>query len=186
MIALSREQFGDLAERNRHTLWLVAVGMTGDRHLAEDVVQDALAIAWKKIAQFDPATNFPAWTAAIVRHVALNQRRKSARRNSLSSGQLEDTPTKAEGHVGSPIDAQGQVLPDQHQFDDRVMEALSQLSESARSCLLLRTVKGLSYEAIAQLLDLPPGTAMSHVYRARRAMRQSLDSDSSHPTEEVA
>ncbi len=178
--------FGDLAERNRHTLWLVAVGMTGDRHLAEDVVQEALAIAWKKIDQFDPATSFPAWTAAIVRHVARNQRRKSARRKPVPPAQLDDTPARVAGGGASPIDARGQVLPDQQQFDDRVIGALGGLSETARSCLLLRTVKALSYEAIAQLLDIPPGTAMSHVYRARKAMRQALGDDSASPTGEVA
>jgi RNA polymerase sigma-70 factor (ECF subfamily) len=48
------------------------------------------------------------------------------------------------------------------------------LDEVARACLLLRTVHDMPYKQIAQVLEVPEGTAMSHVHRARQAMRQRL------------
>lgn len=183
---MSRERFGELADAARHTLWLIAFGMTNDRHTAEDLAQESLAIAWKKVDRFDPATSFTAWTAAIVRNLALNHRRNSAHRPRAASQRLEDAPSKATRSRGVPIDAKGHVLPDQEHFDDRVLAALGGLSEQARSCLLLRTVKGLSYEAISQLLQVPPGTAMSHVHRARKAMRKALGREAAGPKGEVA
>jgi RNA polymerase sigma-70 factor (ECF subfamily) len=59
-------------------------------------------------------------------------------------------------------------------FDDRVMKALNSVSDIARACLLLRTIQGLSYDEIAKALEIPPGTAMSHVHRTRIVLRERL------------
>jgi len=65
---------------------------------------------------------------------------------------------------------------------DRVLEALVSLEETARACLLLRTVLDKSYREISLALDIPEGTAMSHVHRARKAMRRMLE-ESPHDDE---
>ncbi|MCG8507953.1 MAG: RNA polymerase sigma factor, partial [Rhodospirillales bacterium] len=171
---LSRTQFGRRAEAAQRSLWLIAIGLTNDTHLAEDVVQEALANAWRKVDQFNPATSFTAWTAQFVRNVALNARRKRRKAVSIQPAQLDLNPGYDFVETPGPIDANGQLRPHQKHFDDHVLAALEALSGEARSCLLLRTVHGVSYERIAQLLSIPPGTAMSHVHRARQAMRQSL------------
>ena len=54
------------------------------------------------------------------------------------------------------------------------MAAMNRISAVARSCLLLRTLEGLPYSQIAQMLQIPQGTAMSHVHRARRHLREHL------------
>jgi RNA polymerase sigma-70 factor (ECF subfamily) len=54
------------------------------------------------------------------------------------------------------------------------MHALEQVGDVARACLLLRTIESLDYRQIAQLLEIPEGTAMSHVHRARRLLRGQL------------
>ena len=61
-----------------------------------------------------------------------------------------------------------------HELDDALTRALAALSETARAALLLRTVLELDYDSIARLLDVPPGTAMSHVHRSREALRRAL------------
>ncbi len=139
---LSHAQFGEHAQSARHTLWLIAMGMTNDRHLSEDIVQETLTIAWKKSKQFDPNTSFSAWTAAIARNVALNARRKKAKQKPISTEKLDGRPASRTGDDQSPIGGVGQILPNQQAFDDRVMAALGELSGPARSCLLLRTVSG--------------------------------------------
>jgi len=161
-----------LAQSAHGTLWLIAVGMTNDRHLAEDIVQEALIVAWRKVNDFDLGTSFPAWTAAIVRNTALNARRKAARR---AHGDLDlAAPASHPAQAVSPITASGDILAHQQHFDDRVIAALGTLSATARSCLLLRTLSELSYQEIAQMLEIPAGTAMSQVHRARSAMRSTL------------
>jgi RNA polymerase sigma-70 factor, ECF subfamily len=159
-------------------LTLVAAGVTGERESAEDIVQEAALIALGKIDQFEPGTNFSAWLAEIVRRCALNHRRKVNSRRTFPAdpaalGQMNHVV--ASPHQASPIAAEsGAMLADQGAFDDDLAQALRQLGEDARSCLLLRVVEKLSYAEIAALLKIPEGTAMSHVHRSRALLRKML------------
>ena len=68
----------------------------------------------------------------------------------------------------------GELAAEQTLFDDAVVGALEEISETARACLLLRTCEQLSYAQIAEMLEIPAGTAMSHVHRAKTLMREKL------------
>ena len=119
-----------------------------------------------------------AWLAGIVRHCALNHRRKTKGRRTYPADPSdlaqfsEGTATEA---AVSPIRPDsGELLSDQACFDDEVLRALQELSGEARCCLLLRTVQKLSYAEIAELLQIPEGTATSHVYRSKQVLRERL------------
>ena len=175
--AITSTEFGALFERVARKLWCVAAAVTSDRDRASDVVQEAAVIALGKLDEFDPGTSFDAWMAQIVRFVALNERRRTQRRPSrsadpvvLDSSPNSDRPTPdRSGHRSL-----GALMADEHAFDDAVVHSLASLEETARACLLMKTVLGLSYAEIARTLSIPEGTAMSHVHRARRAMRDQL------------
>lgn len=175
---LTPAEFAVLYERAGRKLWGVAVGIVGDGQTAEDLVQDAAAIALTKLEQFDPATSFNAWMAQIVRFVAMNERRRLARQRTSASDpaslehRIDDEVPAPTGRL--PVDRGGRVRTDQDAFDDAMTRALAGLTEMARSCLLLRTVLELPYAEIADLLGVPEGTAMSHVHRSRDAMRRML------------
>jgi RNA polymerase sigma-70 factor (ECF subfamily) len=158
-------------------LWLIAVGVVRDSALADDIVQEAAMIGYRKRDQFQPGTNFGAWMGQIVRHTALNQgRKKRGRREASLVGVAESQagPQPGAGDDTLAISKSGALPADQTWFDDAVVGALQEVSDTARSCLLLRTVEGLSYGEIAAMLDIPEGTAMSHVHRARAALREKL------------
>lgn len=72
------------------------------------------------------------------------------------------------------VDRVGQLMADQDAFDDSLTRALGELGEMARACLLLRTIVELTYAEIAEVLGIPEGTAMSHVHRSRRTLREVL------------
>ncbi len=174
-----RGAFAAQFEASWHVLWLVAVGIVRDRTLAEDVVQEAAFIALGKLDEFQSGTNFRAWMAQIIRNVAANQIRKDIRRRTatwnpadldLAGGGRSTASTLTE----SELTERGQLPADQQQFDDRVMQALSAVPEAARACLLLRTLRNLEYSEIAELLGIPEGTAMSHVHRTRKRLREVL------------
>ena len=61
--------------------------------------------------------------------------------------------------------------------DKQVHDALAELGEMPRASFLLRTLMGLSYKEISELLDIPEGTAMSHVHRSRATLRTLLEAD---------
>lgn len=174
------EDFARLYQAHWKALWCVAVGVLGDRTLAHDVVQQAAVVGLERINTFDPATSFPAWMMQIVRNIALNEGRKRGRRRT-GHGDTEqlDGGRATSGRTGTPPDAgtltgRGQVMPGTEPFDDDLLRALDTLDETARGCLLMRVVLSMPYKEIALALDVPEGTAASHVHRARAALRSAL------------
>jgi RNA polymerase sigma-70 factor (ECF subfamily) len=155
----------------------IAAGVLGGREDAEDIVQQAAGIAIEKRQQFDTASRFIGWLAGIVRHCALNHRRKRLKRRTFAADP-RDMSRLGEDRASQdvlPIDlGSGELRQDQISFDDDVLRALRGLSEEARCCLLLRIVGQASYAEIAHLMQMPEGTAMSHVHRAKQALRQRL------------
>ena len=162
------------AEHNR--MKYIAGGVIGNMADAEDVVQQAYSIAIEKNQSFDTRDQFLGWLAGIVKYCALNVRRKRIRRKTSSVD-----PTEIQNFVvdnksvtePSKIDGKDlEALKDS--FDDDVMRALENISEDARTCMLLRSVENLSYKEISTLMKIPEGTAMSMVHRARTSLRREL------------
>lgn len=170
--------FGALFAASFRALWLIAYGVVQDRTLAEDVVQEAAVIALSKMQDFRPGSNFTAWMAKIVQFVGLNLARSRRRRrtSSIDGGAREtpELPAREDGPTPLSLSADGQLPSHQEFFDDRIVAALQRVSETARICLLLRTIEGLEYAEISRLLKIPEGTAMSHVHRTRQFLRTEL------------
>ncbi len=167
-----------MLEKHRTLLWVVAAAVLSDRAEAEDVVQDAALVAINRLDSFTPGTSFGAWMSQIVRNIARNAARKEHRRQTsgMDHAALDQLRPGAVG-VGSarnPLNAKGDLGSGAEQFDRGVVEALRSLDETARVCLLLRSVAELSYAEIARIADVPEGTAMSHVHRSRQSLRARL------------
>jgi RNA polymerase sigma-70 factor (ECF subfamily) len=178
MRSLSPDGFAERFKGCSRALWGIAAAIVGDADQAEDVLQEAALIALNKLDGFDPDTAFVAWMGQIVRNVALNHVRRRARRRAVAlSPDHPGRPVFGQGNGAMPIDGRGEIAPDQRSFDDRVLEALQSLDETARACLLLRVVLDLPYREISLALGIRPGTAMSHVCRARRALGVQLAAD---------
>lgn len=185
-VRLNREEFVRLLERCRPALLIVASAVLGDRHEADDVVQEASLIGLASLDRFTPGTSFEGWMSQIVRNVGRNTSRKRARNPASPSGQemidaragssthvpvggefkqLRDIPMTGDGRTANPAI-----------FDASVHRAIMSLDEVSRVCLLLRTVGELSYAQIAAITDLNENTAMSHVFRSRRLLRERMSS----------
>jgi RNA polymerase sigma-70 factor, ECF subfamily len=163
-------------------LTAVAAGVLGHQEGAEDIVQHAAGVAIAKGHQFDSEGGFSTWMVRAVRLGAKNQCRKLHRRRTYSTnpGNFANLEASRSESENLPIDpVSGELLADQASFEDRLLEALQELTSEARCCLLLRTVHELSYAEIAELLQIPPGTAMSHVFRSRQLLRKRLANERS-------
>ncbi|MEO0478839.1 MAG: RNA polymerase sigma factor [Planctomycetota bacterium] len=169
---LTLEQFAERFERAAPVLWCVAAAVVRSRDTAEDVVQDAAVHAMARLTTFEPGTNFTAWMTRIVRFTALNQVRRTQKGPRLLDP--EGTDPEAPSQSSEFVSECGALLPDQAGLDDRVVAGLNSLNETERACLLLRTVLELSYREIGSSLDIPQGTAMSHVHRARQHLAAQL------------
>lgn len=168
---LSHESFAHQFRDSFRALWLVAVSILKNHAIAEDAVQEAAVIALGKIDQFEPGTNFQAWMGRIVRNVALNMARKESKRRASSGDAdlLKAQPTSDELGNVTNSEINSSILT-----DARLKSALESVGDVARACLLLRIVQELNYIEISSLLDIPEGTAMSHVHRARAHLRARL------------
>lgn len=133
-------------------------------------------IALASLDRFTPGTSFEGWMAQIVRNVARNALRKRTRNPAKASGGdfLAHHAAKPSQRPTAPAVSADGAVPNPAVFDAEVNRALLNLDETSRVCLLLRTVGGLSYSQIAAITELNENTAMSHVFRSRRAMREFL------------
>ena len=173
---LNSEEFATRFAEASKALWYIAAGVLGGRSEADDVVQEAAVIGLRKLAEFDRGSNFAAWMGEIVRNIARNSARKQGRRQTaaVDPSVMDESRAAEQTGAGVRLSARGDLIADDRNFDDRVLRALGTLDEIARVCLLLRVLGGLSYAEISRILGIPEGTAMSHVHRTKRALREQL------------
>ncbi|MEN1681635.1 MAG: RNA polymerase sigma factor [Planctomycetota bacterium] len=176
---LSPEQFAELFSSAFAKLWALATALVGDRAEAEDLVQEAAMVALRKLDQFTPGSNFAAWMAKIVRMHAANWRRKQAGRRTSAADpvnldQRQSAADAVQDNAAVSESAAGRTESIQEGFDDVLLSHLRQIDQVPRACLLLRVVHDLAYEEIAAMLEIPSGTAMSHVHRTKKKLRGDM------------
>lgn len=159
--------------------WVVAAGILMDPHTADDALQETAVVAWNKRAEFQLGTNFAAWCCQIARHISLRHRRDRKSIQSIERIEEPLDPTSNETHHPTPdlLLRPTMELMDRLGLSGPVAKALCELDETARACLLLRTVLDIDYIEIAQLLHVPEGTAMSHVHRSRKRLMELLSAE---------
>ena len=150
--------------------WLVR-----DPSIAEDVVQDAYERACKYFAAFRGGSG-RAWLLQIVRNAAYSTLTARRRRMevSLSSG------TRAADEDGVDMEMPDSSLGPEATLAQRqdlaaLDDALDALPVAWRECVILREVEALSYKEMARIMDVPIGTVMSRLSRARQALQRGED-----------
>jgi RNA polymerase sigma-70 factor (ECF subfamily) len=157
--------FRQLIDATSERLYRLALHLMRDGDEAEDVVQETYIRAWQRRGDLrDPHAVVP-WLSRIARNAARDRLRWWRRRPEKS--RIEIDPAAS----GAGADAQ---LADAERAA-QVRRALDVLSEKHRVILVLREVEDMSYEQIAELLDLPLGTVESRLHRARAALARKLE-----------
>lgn len=169
-----RAAFAEQFKASFRTFWYLAVAIVRDHALAEDIVQEAAIIGLEKLDQFQPGTSFKAWMSTMVRYVALNHARKEQRRRAQPLDEQQPARAAAVDAQSLRVTPGGAMHINRDLYDERIVKALDAVSDTARACLLLRTLEDMKYGEIADLLGIPEGTAMSHVHRTRQMLRQKL------------
>ena len=159
VLGIREERFESEAMAHLQALYGTAYRMTRSRADAEDLVQETYLRAWRSFDRFAPGTNLRAWLFTILHRARVDALRQKGR--SIATEELQG-------------DGPG-VRPVQDSLGFGGLErALAELPESLRAALLLRDVQGFSYQEIAGILEIPLGTVMSRLHRARAAVRQAL------------
>jgi RNA polymerase sigma-70 factor, ECF subfamily len=156
----SKLEFEALTLPHAQDLLRYALYLTGEKAPAEDLVQETLLAAWRSFHQFERGTNCKAWLVRILKNLYYKQLQRNRRR--------AEVPLE----VGEP----GMTMPEKVSADEEMREAFSRLSEEHRDVLHLAVIQGFGVQEIAQLLQVPAGTVMSRLSRARQSLRAVLAS----------
>ena len=135
--------------------------IVGERHRADDLVQDTLLRALAKIDSFEPGTNLTAWLFTILRNVFRTEYRKRRREVEDNNGRQTETL---------------KTYPEQHSHIDfkELQQALGKLPASQREGLILVGASGFSYKEAAEICGCAVGTVKSRVHRARVTLAELL------------
>jgi RNA polymerase sigma-70 factor, ECF subfamily len=148
-------------------LWAFALRLSGDRHDAEDLVQRACVRALERTHQLQPHTSPLSWMFSIVHTTWINEVRS---RGVRSRWGMEWDDSLLEVIADSNV-----RTPEENVMNGQIIKAVEQLPETQRAVMLLVAVEGLSYGEAAEVLDVPVGTIMSRLSRARQAIGASFD-----------
>lgn len=160
-------RFEEVVVPETDVLWRVALSITRHRADAEDVVQETLLRAYRSIDSFD-GRHPRAWLLTILRNAERNRHRR--RRPEL----LSDPDSAEDLGPRTEVDAVEQAAVDA-EFTEVVAAAVAQLPDGFREVVDLVDVNGLTYQEAADVLDVPIGTVMSRLHRARRRLRETLE-----------
>lgn len=159
------------------SLYRTALRLTRNPQEAEDLVQETMLKAFRFSSQYQPGTNLRAWLFRILNTSAINRYRKQSAHPTPAS-----LPEGEEFYLYNHIrDLSGQELTTaaedevlSHYLDEDVFNALNDLPHNFRMPVILADIEGMSYKEIAEALQIPIGTVMSRISRARRQLQQSL------------
>lgn len=173
--------FEEMVLRYRDRIFARVYQLLKNRQDAEEVTQDAFMRAHKGLENFRGDSSFSTWLFQIATNLAHNKywywwRRK--RDQSISLGQKLSDEGDATLVDILPADGEnpGETAVTQ-ELVDRVAECMDFLTPKHKEILTLRNVKNLSYEDIADYLDISVGTVKSRIARARESLREKLGSE---------
>lgn len=141
-----------------------AYSLTGNMQDGDDLVQAACEKALRNADQFIPGTRMDSWMYRILQTLWIDDRRKAQRRGAAVDP--DEVHLSDEGKAAS--------LPEDRMMLARTRAAMAALPEGQREVLALIAVEGLSYREAAETLNIPVGTVMSRLSRARDALLPKL------------
>lgn len=161
-------------------LFRLAFWRLGDKHDAEDIVQEAYLRAFRSFDSFEIGSNAKAWMTRIVLNVINDSFKRKARQ--LDSVALEDECDqleKLQSNSASARDPEIQLI--EKEVDQKLLQALQRLPTILLHPLLLRELQDMTYADIANAMEIPVGTVMSRLFKARRLMREALTRADQNP-----
>ncbi|HLF14886.1 MAG TPA: RNA polymerase sigma factor [Bacteroidota bacterium] len=168
-----KDAFRRLVERSKITTYRLAYDLTGNRHDAEDLSQEAYIRAFRGLAGFRGDAKWSSWLHRITLNTFLDHKRVNKKQNIEYNDELETTetmnPTRHTPPAPNPEKSAEAGVIRQH-----VERALGCLSAQERSVFVLRHYQDLPLKEIAAAMDLAEGTVKVHLFRAIRRLQKEL------------
>jgi RNA polymerase sigma-70 factor (ECF subfamily) len=168
-----RLAFRRLVERHQRRAFTIAVALVRDEEDAREVVQEAFIRVYRGLAQFHGGSSFFTWLYRIVTNLSIDVMRRPARREQALEEVLD--AADAEDHVLASFD-RGDPFLSLHRSELRtaIQKALDELPSYHRGVIVMREIQGMSYEEMAEAMNVSKGTIMSRLFHARRKLERAL------------
>jgi RNA polymerase sigma-70 factor (ECF subfamily) len=172
--ARDRVRFEEEALDLSDQVFRVARHLVGSREEAEDLMQETYARAFRSWRSYTPGTNLRAWLLRILTNLNIDRGRRVQR-----TPQMTSIDEKGDYYLYDKMEeAEGKPLDDEKVIEklsqDSIVDALAQVPHDFRDVLVLVDIGDFSYADAAQILDIPIGTVMSRLHRARRILKGEL------------
>ena len=151
------------------SLYGTAMRLTRNPADAEDLVQETYLKAFRFADRFERGTNLKAWLYTILHNTFRNTRRRAGREPVVVESELVELASARVNESETPEQIQMRDT-----LDADLQAAVESLPEVFRQAVWLRDVEEFSYRAIAEVLDIAPGTVMSRISRGRRLLYERL------------
>jgi RNA polymerase sigma-70 factor (ECF subfamily) len=158
-------------ERHQALVAGTAARMLGSNSDVEDIAQQVFIRVWKSAGRYRPRAKFTTWLLKITRNLVFNELRRTKRRAQLP---LQPDPQGEEIPLSDDITAAPDASLLENELQHAIEDAITQLPETQRMALILRRYEELSYEDIAEVLDLSVPAVKSLLFRARTELRSRL------------
>ena len=163
------DAFEDLVRTYQHRIYALCRRLTGAHQSADDLAQETFVKAYLALARFDAQWPLYPWLRKIAVNSGLNYLKTRGRERSLENGSPGGRLAPAAARGDDP-----EVRLARAEFRAKLDAAVESLSADQKSVFILRFHESLSYEEISRTLDLPLGTVMSRLNRARQKLKDLL------------
>jgi RNA polymerase sigma-70 factor (ECF subfamily) len=169
--ARDRVRFEEEALELSDQVYRVARHLANSREEADELVQETYVRAFRSWQQYTPGTNLRAWLLRILTNLNIDRGRRQQRAPSLDEKGDYYLYDKLEEAEGRPLDEERVI---EKLSQGSIVEALAHVPHDFRDVLVLVDIGEFSYADTAQILDIPIGTVMSRLHRARRILKGEL------------
>jgi RNA polymerase sigma-70 factor (ECF subfamily) len=176
--------FDRLVERHQGRIYRLSCRLLGDRESALDAAQESFVKAWKALPRFEGKARFSTWLTRITINQCRNELRKLGTVKHTRPLSLDDCPPGSESPRVDGLPGPGPGVWEEargREVRTAFAQVMRSLEPEAREVLVLTEVEALTYEGIAELLDVPVGTVRSRLHRARADVRRRMASVLENP-----
>ncbi len=160
-----KKEFENLVKSNMKRAYFVAYGFLGSKDDAVEISQEAFLRAYTNFKKFDRSKNFFTWYYKILKNLCLNHLRDFKAKKQINF--LE--PDVLESDDYNP----GENI-EREEIHQAIEEAMNTLNFEDREIIILKEFQNMSYNEIAEVLEIPVGTVMSRLYYARKKLAKKL------------